>query len=57
MFIGLFRHCPSITKDYLETETRLTSIYYPIEISPYISITEKKKKMEEWWSESMKTFK
>lgn len=57
LLLALFRHCPSITKEYVETEERLKSIYYPIEISPSVTMEEKKKKMVEWWTESMKAFR
>lgn len=54
---AMFRHCRSITEEFVETEQRLRSIYFPIEISPSVSMAEKKKKMEEWYRESMQAFK
>lgn len=53
----MFRHCKSITKEFLEVEEALKNKYYPLEICPTISKEEKTKYMEEWWLLSENVFK
>ncbi|KAK5644107.1 hypothetical protein RI129_007952 [Pyrocoelia pectoralis] len=54
---GMFSRCPSVPKEYAESEKRLTGKYFPIEINPNIEYEEKRKLMEEWWSETEKALK
>lgn len=54
---GIFRHCRSITQQFLEIEESLRSKYYPIEIDPKIPFEEKREAMEEWWALSEVAFK
>lgn len=49
---GMFSRCPSVPKEYQESEKRLTGKYFPIEINPNIEYDEKRKLMEQWWSET-----
>jgi hypothetical protein len=53
MFVsGMFSYCPSITEKYKETSNALVTKYYPMEYDPSIPLDEKRKLMEEWWSQS-----
>ncbi len=38
-----------ISQSYTEKATALADYYHPIELNPNISLSEKKKKMQEWW--------
>ncbi|XP_068907594.1 7-methylguanosine phosphate-specific 5'-nucleotidase isoform X2 [Tenebrio molitor] len=48
----MFSYCPSITEKYKETSNALVTKYYPMEYDPSIPLDEKRKLMEEWWSQS-----
>ncbi|KAB0798814.1 hypothetical protein PPYR_06694 [Photinus pyralis] len=54
---AMFSRCPSVPKEYVETEKRLTGKYFPIEINPGITHDEKRQLMEEWWSETENAMK
>jgi 5'-nucleotidase len=48
--IAVLRNKNYLTPDYPEKAHALFDRYHPIEVNPDVSIEEKKKKMEEWWT-------
>jgi len=47
--ISMLRDGHHLTEDYAMKARALFDKYYPIEIDPKIPLTERKKKMQEWW--------
>jgi len=48
--ISILRDGNYLTPDYAEKANQLYDKYYPIEVNPNISMAEKKKAMNEWWT-------
>lgn len=42
--------CPSVTEEFIQTNSELTTKYVPIENDPTIPYGEKRKYMEQWWA-------
>ena len=48
--IALLREGKYLTDDYAARAHALFDIYYPFEVSPYVTLEEKNQRMQEWWS-------
>ncbi len=48
--IALLREGKYLTKDYAARAHALFDIYYPFEVSPYITPEERNQRMHEWWT-------
>nr|CAH7730319.1 unnamed protein product [Callosobruchus chinensis] len=46
---GMFEKCPSVTESFTELCEATTKKYRRIEMDPTVDMSEKQKKMEEWW--------
>ncbi|VEN62673.1 unnamed protein product [Callosobruchus maculatus] len=46
---GMFEKCPSVTESFTKFCEATTNKYRKIEMDPTIDMSEKQKKMEEWW--------
>ncbi|XP_044749086.1 7-methylguanosine phosphate-specific 5'-nucleotidase [Coccinella septempunctata] len=54
---GIFRCCPSLPKEHVELTDSFARKYKPIECDLTIPIEERKKHMEEWYSDTEKSLK
>lgn len=53
----MFGQCPSVPQKYKDEDSRLASIYKPIESDPHLSVEEKTKHMIQWYITSNEIMK
>ncbi|CAG9856400.1 unnamed protein product [Phyllotreta striolata] len=49
---GMFSSCPSVTEEHTRIANEINKKYAPCEVDPTIPKSEKRRLMEEWWSQS-----